>query len=219
VTLHVYAVTEHPAKLPETNGIDQSPLEAVQVDGFDVIVSEVAAPATETAIVAHARVVDDVLASNDAVLPARFGGGVDDVAALRETIRDREDKFHDALEQVRGNIEIGLRVAAAAAPRARADEAPSGHAYLTSRLADVQASERVAREIHAPLAAAAQADMLNVLATPELLLSAAYLIPRADVDAFRARVEELDIEHPELVFVCTGPWPPYSFATVEAGGP
>lgn len=214
MTLHVYALTEHPARLPATNGIDDSRLESVQVDGFDVIVSDVAPVANEPALLAHARVVDEVLAANDAVLPVRFGGGVGDVAALSETIRGREGKLQEALEQVRGNVEIGLRVTRRAPPE-RAD-AVSGHAYLEGRLAEVQAAERVAREVHEPLAAAACADTLNVLATPDLLLSAAYLIPRAGVDAFRARVAALDAEHPELTFVCTGPWPPYSFATVEA---
>ena len=214
MTLHVYALTEHPATLPPTNGIDESPLETVQVDGFDVIISEVGAPATEAAILAHARVVDDVLAANDAVLPARFGRGVEDVFALSETIRGREDKLYEALEQVRGNVEIGLRVVAGGRPQPATTS--SGRDYLTGRLAELQAAEHAAKEIHEPLAAEARAHTLNVLATPDLLLSAAYLIRRADVEAFRARVEALDAEHPELVFVCTGPWPPYSFATVEA---
>jgi hypothetical protein len=86
------------------------------------------------------------------------------------------------------------------------------------RLAEVQAAERAAERIHLPLAAAAGANTLNVLATPDLLLSAAYLIPRAEVDAFRARVQELGDEHPDLTLVCTGPWPAYSFATVDTDG-
>jgi hypothetical protein len=214
----VYALTEHPATLPATRGIDESPLESVHVNGFDVIVSDVAAAATEPAILAHARVVDEVLAANDAVLPARFGAGVDGVAALGDAIRGRADTLRGALDRVRGNVEIGLRVTTAA-PRDHANAAASGQAYLKNRLAEVQAAERAAHEIHGPLAAAAQDDTLNVLATPGLLLSAAYLIPRADVDEFRARVEALDAAHPELTFVCTGPWPPYSFATVETASP
>jgi gas vesicle protein GvpL/GvpF len=215
VTLHVYALTDHPASLPPTRGIDDSQVDAVHVDGFDVIVSHVVPAATEPAIVAHARVVDEVVAANDAVLPARFGRGVDDVAALAGTIRGREDKLHAALEQVRGNVEIGLRVTAGA-PREQQPAATSGQAYLKHRLAEVRTAERAAQEIHAPLAEAARAATLNVLATPDLLLSAAYLIPRAEVEAFRERVEALDAKHPELTFVCTGPWPAYSFATVEA---
>ena len=215
MTLHVYALTEHPAKLPATAGIDGAAIQSVQVDGFDAIVSDVAAAATEPAILAHARIVDELLAANDAVLPARFGRGIDDVAALNETIRGREERLRDALDQVRGNVEIGLRVTNTAS-RERADAATSGHAYLASRLAEVQSAERAAQEIHEPLASTARAATVNVLATPDLLLSASYLIARGDVDAFRERVEELDSEHPALTFVCTGPWPPYSFATVEA---
>ena len=215
MTVHVYALTEHPANLPTTRGIDDSQVDAVHVDGFDVIVSEVTAAANEPAVVAHARVVDEVVAANDAVLPARFGRGVDDVAALTGTIRGREDKLRAALEQVRGNVEIGLRVTAGA-PREQQPAATSGQAYLQNRLAQVQTADRTAHEIHAPRAEAARAATLNVLATPDLLLSAAYLIPRAEVEAFRERVEALDTKHPDLTFVCTGPWPAYSFATVEA---
>jgi hypothetical protein len=43
-------------------------------------------------------------------------------------------------------------------------------------------------------------------------LNAAYLVARADVAAFREAVARL--EHaPGVTVVCTGPWPPYSFAT------
>ena len=46
---------------------------------------------------------------------------------------------------------------------------------------------------------------------PELL-RAAYLVDRADVDGFVAVVRELQREHDSLSVLCTGPWPPYSFA-------
>jgi hypothetical protein len=43
-------------------------------------------------------------------------------------------------------------------------------------------------------------------------LRAAYLVDRAAVDGFVAAVRELQHEHRELSILCTGPWPPYSFA-------
>ena len=46
---------------------------------------------------------------------------------------------------------------------------------------------------------------------PELL-RAAYLVEREAVEPFVARVRELQREHPALSLLCTGPWPPYSFA-------
>jgi gas vesicle protein GvpL/GvpF len=219
VTLHVYALTEHPVALPQTAGIEGAALRAIEIDGIDAVVSEsqaAVAAANEDAVLAHARVVDDLVSANDAVLPGRFTNGFGDEEALRAAIDARAAKLRAALERVRGKAEIGLRVFRDERPATA--PASSGREYLMGRLAEVQAAERAAEQIHRPLAAAAGANTLNVLATPELLLSAAYLIPRAEIDAFRARVQELDDEHPELTLVCTGPWPPYSFATVDTDG-
>jgi gas vesicle protein GvpL/GvpF len=216
VTLHVYALTEHPAMLPETHGIDDAGLRAVRVGDIDAVVSETRSERTiadEAAVLTHARVVDDLFAANNAVLPGRFSNGLADESALLDAIGKRATALREALDRVRGSVEIGLRVIAPAS--AEAAPATSGREYLTARLAAVQSAEGAAARIHEPLAAAARASTLNVLATPELLLSGAYLIPRTKVEPFRARVEQLDNEHPELTFVCTGPWPPYSFATVE----
>jgi hypothetical protein len=46
---------------------------------------------------------------------------------------------------------------------------------------------------------------------PELL-RAAYLVERARVPAVVETVRDLQREHGELALLCTGPWPPYSFA-------
>ena len=53
---------------------------------------------------------------------------------------------------------------------------------------------------------------MNAPAGERLLLSAAYLVPRDGVDDFRGEVVKLERAHPDLALVCTGPWPPYSFA-------
>jgi len=216
VTLHVYALTERPATLPAITGIEASELETVEVGELDAIVSPVAGEeANEAAVLAHAGVVDGVFARNAAVLPVRFGTGFSDAASLSAAIGGRVDKLQRALELVRGNVEIGLRVGLGTHPET--PRTGSGRDYLTGRLARVRAAERAAGEIHGPLAGAAHADTVTVLPTPELLLSAAYLVARDEVDAFRKRIAELDGRHPELTFVCTGPWPPYSFATVDTG--
>jgi gas vesicle protein GvpL/GvpF len=220
VTLHVYALAEHPAALPPTPGIDGAELHVVEIGEIDAVVSETYsghAPASEEAVLAHARVVDELVSANDAVLPGRFTNGFGDENALRDAIGKRTGKLRAALEHVRGNVEIGLRVIRVGG-RGLSSPTSSGRDYLTGRLAEVRAAERAAERIHSPLAAGARAHTVNILATPEVLLSAAYLIPRAAVDAFRARVEQLDHDQPELTFVCTGPWPPYSFATVDTEG-
>jgi len=91
--------------------------------------------------------------------------------------------------------------------------ASSGEAYLRGRLAERHEVERLAAELDAPLVSVAREATRAVGATERLLLSAAYLVPDGDVDAFREVVERVQASHPELGIVCTGPWPPYSFAT------
>jgi hypothetical protein len=134
---------------------------------------------------------------------------------LRSAVAERADDLQRALEQVRGCAELALRVLAPgdeAAP-----PAASGRDYMRARLDERQRTERLADELHEPLAAIARAATKSVGAGSELLLSAAYLVPREAIDAFNARVAELGADHPDVTLACTGPWPPYSFATVEAG--
>ena len=128
--------------------------------------------------------------------------------AIAEALEDLPE-LGEALERVRGCVELGVRVLAEERPAAPAD---SGRAYMEARLAESESAKRLARELHEPLAALARASDHAVRRTPRLLLSAAYLVEPARVEAFRRRVAELEGAHPELGFACTGPWPPYSFA-------
>jgi hypothetical protein len=48
-----------------------------------------------------------------------------------------------------------------------------------------------------------------------MTLNGAYLVAVEDTDAFLARAEELRTAHDELRIEVNGPWPPYSFATLE----
>ena len=85
------------------------------------------------------------------------------------------------------------------------------------RLKERQALERLSNELHEPLARLSRDSTVNVGATPRLLLTAAYLVERGQLEAFRDELARLQERHPELGAVCTGPWPPYSFALAERG--
>ena len=69
--------------------------------------------------------------------------------------------------------------------------------------------------LHDALTVTARESTSRVLATPQLLLSAAYLLPRGEVETFQRAVESAERDRPGLTFVCTGPWPPYSFAIID----
>jgi Gas vesicle synthesis protein GvpL/GvpF len=214
--LYLYALTEQPTVLPSTAGLEGTPLGVEELDGLDAVVGELGRERiepTEEAVLAHARIVEELTAVNEAVLPARFGRGYQNAQALRVAVAEQGDALRQALDRVRGCLELGLRVLAK--PGDAAGPAQSGREYMLGRLDQRRRAERLADEVHGPLAELARADTRTVGATPQLLLSAAYLVPRDTVDRFRSTLTELETAHPELSLACTGPWPPYSFATVE----
>jgi hypothetical protein len=214
--LHLYALTGAPALVPPTPGFDGAALEVVRVGELDAVVSPAegeSVPQTEAAILLHAGVVDDLAALNDAVLPARFGRAYRDRDALREAVGAHAPALVEALDRVRGCVELGLRVAAT--ETAAAPAVATGSDYMRARLGEQRRTAGLAEAVHAPLAALARASTRSVGVTPRLLLSGSYLVERGEVDAVRAAVERLGRDHPELTLVLTGPWPPYSFATMD----
>jgi hypothetical protein len=216
--LHLYALAHRPAQLAPIEGIDGSRLQvSAASSAVDSVVSVVSTPEgqpSEAAILEHAAVVEHLAAVNDALLPARYGRGYPDEATLADAIAERESQVQAALERVRGCVEIGLRVFTDDPEVTRAGES-TGREYMVSRLREVRSADRLAGDLHDSLAAAAKESFSRVLASPQLLLSATYLLPRPELGPFRTALAVAEREHPELTFVCTGPWPPYSFAMID----
>jgi hypothetical protein len=213
--LYLYALTEQPAVVPATLGLEETPLSVERLDGIEAVIGVVGRERiepSEEAVLTHARIVDELAALNEAVLPARFGRGYPDAEALKSAVAEQAEALRQALDRVRGCLELGLRVLSEPSDGVSPG---SGREYMLDRLDRRRRAERLADEVHAPLAALAKAQTRTVAATPQLLLSAAYLVPREDLERFQAALRELESAHPELSLACTGPWPPYSFATAE----
>jgi hypothetical protein len=214
--LHLYALVEEPARLPAGTGIARAPLRAVAAAArLEAVVStheEQPAP-TETAIVEHAQVVDELIAVNEAVLPARFGGWYSSDAALTKAIVPRADALCDALERVRGCVEVGLRVVGSSD---RLSVPETGSQYMRERLDVLNDVQQLADEVAAALAPLAKDSARQVQSRPQPTVSSTYLLGQADVREFQRRVADLASAHPELTIVCTGPWAAYSFGLVDA---
>ena len=210
----MYAFVKPPASVPDVAGIEHAPLRAQPLDGLDAVVSDHDAEvgASEASILAHARVVEALADANDAVLPARFGGMHPDEERLREAAAGR--RLEAALARVDGCVELGLRVLA---PPPRSPTPTSGAAYMRARLERRRELDRVAGELHAPLARLSRDATMSVGTTPRLLLTAAYLVERNRVATFRETLAALEKKHADVGVVCTGPWPPYSFAIADGG--
>jgi len=48
-----------------------------------------------------------------------------------------------------------------------------------------------------------------------MILNAAFLVTSEEGEAFRAEVARLAELHPDVTVEVEGPWPPYSFATLD----
>jgi len=126
------------------------------------------------------------LVDERALLPIRYGTRVEDDAAAAAAVVPRGAELAAALERVRGAVEVSVRAIT-----------PEGE-----EAGDVGA-------VHARLSGLAREHARHDGPEP---LRAAYLVDRAGVDVFVAAVRELQQEHRGLSILCTGPWPPYSFA-------
>ena len=206
--IELYAITDHPGPpLP-----DLAKLRAVPVDGL----AAVCAPASEAETSAetlwrHEEVVEALMADRD-LLPARYGTRLEDEAAVARAVEERRDELVAALDRVRGAVELSVRIAAADAPDSVAlPETGSGTDYLRARARAEATQARTASMVHEPLAALARATVVGTPRPPELF-RAAYLVERASVEAFAAAVAGLQDGSTGLSILCTGPWPPYSFA-------
>ena len=181
----------------------------------------------------HEEVVE-ALMSDRAVVPVRFGTLVSSPQRVSDVLCRAYGALVQDIEQVRGQVEIGMRFLSATENGA-ADDRPlaacnglalsgtgPGHAYLRSRLVrerelrDRQRArlERV-RGAYEQLAGHATASRLDDKPDDRRGASAAFLVPRDRLGCFREIVGGVANAHPELALLCTGPWPAYSF--VNAG--
>jgi len=152
-------------------------------------------------------------------------------------VRARLEEWHDALEQVLDRIEgrrewsvkVFARPRPAPAATGSQPAASGGAAYLQRKRAESQAREAdestaaaIADEVHERLGARSVAtrrlpaqDPRLTGRTERMLHNGAYLVPVEDGDAFATAVDALTTAHTDVVIECAGPWPPYSFATLD----
>jgi gas vesicle protein GvpL/GvpF len=211
----VYAICDRPEMPPpRRRGLAQAPLEGLREGPLQAVFTRhaggVGEPAPD-ALWAHERVVERLM-TDRTVLPMRFGSRVDDEAALRRVLVSGASEFVAALARLAGRVELGVRVVATNGRPEPVPAVASGRDYVMAKLRSDRRAETEAAALHDPLAAlAADARRQPPRGNGEVLRGA-YLVERATVARFRATVERLQAAHPEAAILCTGPWPPYSFA-------
>lgn len=208
--VYLYAITDNrPARLPEE-------VDVLTVNGIVGVYgskAEEELQATEANLWAHEAVVESLM-EEGAVLPARFGTVLQSVERLRDELLTRQEEFAQALNLVRGRVELGVR---AAWPQRGevVNPAESGRGYLARKLEQQRAAADATSSVHEPLALLAVDSTIRVLQSPCLTLIGSYLVDRGDVERFREEAERLARALGGVGLACTGPWPPYSFTSQE----
>ncbi len=191
---------------------------------------------------AHERVIEK-LAGETTLVPMRMCTVYRGEDSVRALLRREEQALMEALGQLAGKSEWGVKVFID--PRAAAsggeqpsqvggsDAAPSGAAYLARRRHERDRRERahaeideLATEIFESLRAVAADGLVNAPQRPEvsghsgqMVLNGAYLVDEGEAAAFHQTVDALQarVAQAGIELVRTGPWPPYNFVPGSIG--
>ena len=225
---YVYCVASTPVELdPSLIGVGGGAAEQLIVDGLSVVASKFDKDRVSVSrenILRHEAIVRNVLAMTTP-LPFRFGTLVTE-AGLRSYVTSRKAALEDRLEVVKDSVEMSIKVIW---QNAVDDESPPstedlgiGAAFLVAKRQElfgeerlVKRSQEIADWLSGRIKNLVKKENISVHPKQKLVVAGAYLIQRAIQAQFRTRVEELAVERPELHFLTSGPWPPYTFANID----
>jgi len=208
-------------------GISGAAVDLVDVEDFSLLVSEFdgdSAPAvTRENVLAHDAVVRSVL-NESTPLPFRFGT-VQTEPQLRSYITTHKKALEAKLDAVRGCVEMSVKIISnntdldtTAEP---AEQGP-GVTFLKEKQRELLGSERrvqeakqVAAWLEEQVGSFARQEEISLCPTEKLIVAAAHLIVREQVTKYRDRLASARNLRPELHFLVSGPWPPYTFSNIE----
>src|SRR5688572_28626230 len=227
--LYAYCLIEGIDSLPvPLKGVSGANVRLLKVGTFSLLVSDFpgdAVPVNRDNALAHAATVGSFL-DQTTPLPFRFGTLVTE-KQLESFVTARRDALQAKLDLVRGCVEMSVKIIQNAnengEPPAKA-EAPEkpGTAFLAEKRREILNKEsraveakKIAGWLEDRLAKVVRETRINANPTEKLLLAAAHLVERSCVEQYRQTLKELRLERPELHFIFSGPWAPYSFANID----
>jgi hypothetical protein len=214
VSVLVYGIAQRDDVPIEGCGLQQQPLRGVHAGELVAVVSDHHdAPGRTVETLWEYEQTVERIARLHPIVPARFGGVLNDDEAVAEMVQSRHEALLAALGKTRGAVELALRATWQQPPE---PDSHTGTSYMRTRLELRQRARAVADEL-TPLGKLSRSSRCELPARPQQSLRCAYLVDREAVADFTASVEQLDQRLPGVDLVCTGPWPPYSFAEEAAG--
>jgi hypothetical protein len=151
---------------------------------------------TEDNVRTHNQLITLVMEEHP-VVPMAFGMAFKNEEVLKGFLERMRGDLKKALWEVEGKVELGVKVIK-----------PKGAEFDE----DAFASEiKALRELAAK-------SKLGKRFSKRLVLNAFYLVAKEKVEAFLGAANALEEKFKQLRVQCTGPWPPFNFATIKVGG-
>ena len=205
-------------------GLGGAPVQIVPAAGIALWTTPLARPPVPSldTIRAHNSVIEAAMTPDVTPVPFRFGQFLGARAAVLGRAAERAPEWHRQLDEFAGCEEHGVRVVdLTVTPTARdvRADASSGRAYLQA-LARAAGDERaraaraqaIADDLRSRLGGLIAQQRVEPLASAHGLASIAHLVRHVDAASYRTALDAATAAHPELRFLASGPWPPYSFA-------
>jgi len=210
-------------------GISGAAVRLLKIDDLSLLISELESditPVTRENALDHAAVVRSVL-DRATPLPFRFGS-LGTEQQLRSYIMTHAAALKTKLAHVRGCIEMNLKIMwndkNDREPQPQAGSPPgAGTVFLENKRREFRNEEqRVAQvsEVSAllqeRLGGLLRDERIDLRPSKTVVLAAvAHLIEVGNIQSYREKAAEILENRPELRFLLSGPWPPYSFANIE----
>ena len=192
---------------------------------------------TRDNVLAH-EFVNETVMREHTVIPMSFGTVFRSEEDVTELLRSTYQAFSDVLDKMQDKIEFGLKVlwdrdkVVANLEREndeirRLKDEISRHTTSSTYFARMQLGRliesaleelgtRYVADIHDALKAVAVASRSNKPIGDRMILNAAFLVDRAQEQAFDERVKETSRRYEDvLAFKYSGPWPPYNFVNIK----
>ena len=226
--LYAYCLADDIDVLEEpASGISGAPVRLLKTEGFSVLVSDLDADVVQVTrenALAHAAVVRSIL-DRTTPLPFRFGTLVTE-QQLVNYLSARKPALETKLAEVRGCVEMSVKIIRE--PAAHESEPGeninqgAGTSFLAQKRREILGGEQSAAQattistwLHEQISSLIRAEQVTLRPTEKLVLAAAHLVERAKVKKYRENMAEACQSRPDLHFLLSGPWPPYSFANIE----
>ncbi|HEV2835903.1 MAG TPA: GvpL/GvpF family gas vesicle protein [Pyrinomonadaceae bacterium] len=227
--LYAYCLTEGIDELTDDlAGVAGATVRLLKLEGFSLLVSDFAdeiVPLTRDNALNHAAVVRSLL-DRTTPLPFRFATLVTE-SELRSYLATRRDALQAKLELVRGCVEMSVKIIwdrewTEKPVRAAIVEEKPGTAFLSEKRREILGSEtraaeakKIASWLEDRVRETVREARINTNPTDKLMLAVAHLVERGSVGEYQARLKAARSERPELHFLVSGPWAPYSFANID----